>query len=82
MVHIKIWKKLPAEELANLHIVEEEIMVWEEIWKSRSRWTDDELIASYKYVKRKIADFNNTIGSDFRNQKMEDLILNKNLGIR
>jgi Metallopeptidase toxin 4 len=85
MVHIKIWKALPAEKLAKLHIVEEEIMVWEEIWKSRSRWTNNELIASYKYVNEKVIYNANKAGENFRNiyvQEVEDLILNKNLGIQ
>ena len=80
MVHLEVWyKKLPK-----MHIIDEEKYVWEEIWKVRHRWTDDELIASYNYVNKEVYEFNKQ-GKKFpylQNPEMEQIIINKQMGIR
>ena len=46
MVHLKYWfdKKL------KVHRIQEEIVVFEEVWKTKKRWTYQELLDSYNYV--------------------------------
>ncbi|WP_138432564.1 hypothetical protein [Winogradskyella algicola] len=50
MVHLKYWfnKKLKT------HRIQEEIIVFEEIWKTKNRWTNQELLDSYHYVIREL----------------------------
>ncbi len=80
MTHLEIWyNKLPK-----MHLVEEEKMVWEAIWKTKEKWTVDELVASYNYVNRKVRDFND-LGKNFPYlvvDEMEQIIYNKRLGIK
>jgi hypothetical protein len=61
-VHMEVWhKKLPK-----MHIVDEEKLVFDEIFKARHKynWTNDELIDAYDYVNEKVNDWNK-LGKNF-----------------
>jgi len=46
MVHLKYWfNKKPK-----IHRIQEEMVVFDEIWKTKKRWTNQELLDSYYYV--------------------------------
>ena len=46
IVHLKYWfNKSPK-----IHRIQEEVVVFEEIWKTKKRWTNRELLDSYYYV--------------------------------
>ncbi|WP_430411855.1 hypothetical protein [Kordia sp.] len=54
IVHLKYWfNKMPK-----VHYAQEEIVVWNEIWKTKSRWTQKELYDSYKYVQDLVVEAN------------------------
>jgi hypothetical protein len=82
MVHMEVWfKKLPK-----MHIVDEEKLVFEMIFKSKDKygWTADELIDAYDYVNEKVNAFNK-LGKSFPklvNEYVEQLKINKRLGIK
>lgn len=45
-MHLKYWfNKSPK-----IHRIQEEVVVFEEIWKTKKRWTNRELLDSYYYV--------------------------------
>ena len=46
MVHLKYW----YEGKPKIHFAQEEVVVFEEIWKTKNRWTNKELLESYNYV--------------------------------
>lgn len=54
LIHLDIW----ANKLPKMHIAEEEILVWEAIWKTKDRWTSRELYESYLYVNEIIREAN------------------------
>lgn len=61
-VHLEIWyNKLPK-----MHIVDEEKMVFEAIWKARNemKWTEKELFDSYRYINQIVRDYR-IIGKKF-----------------
>jgi len=52
MVHLKYWfNKKPK-----IHRIQEEVVVFEEVWKTKKRWTNQELLESYNYVIRELRD--------------------------
>jgi len=75
MAHIKIWKKLSPEDYAKLPEWEDETYVWEQIWKTRKRWSKKELVDSFIYVNEKRSEYGANM---IINEEMEELLrLNK-----
>ena len=71
MVHLKYW----FDKKPKVHFVQEEIIVWEEIWKSKNKWTQKELFDSYIYVQDLVVEANKK-GSKIKfdlNYEMEGL---------
>ncbi|MCB0514950.1 MAG: hypothetical protein R2798_02155 [Chitinophagales bacterium] len=85
--HEKVHMSVYLQKLPKMHIVDEEILVFEEILKAKDtyKWTDVELISSYNYVNDIINDANKKSGKNFpkySNEFMEQLIINKSLNIK
>ncbi|KMQ69930.1 hypothetical protein ACM39_02500 [Chryseobacterium sp. FH2] len=53
-VHLKVW----FNKLDKMHIIDEEKLVWDAIWKTKDRWTNKELLDSYDYVNRLVYEAN------------------------
>ncbi|NML55862.1 zincin-like metallopeptidase toxin domain-containing protein [Chryseobacterium cheonjiense] len=49
--HIDDFKKLGFDEYHNTPNWKLEELVWERVWKQKNRWTQEEIIDSYKYYK-------------------------------
>jgi hypothetical protein len=50
MVHLKYWYSGKPK----VHFAQEEVIVFDEIWKTKSRWSNKELLDSYNYVVREL----------------------------
>ncbi|WP_138432558.1 hypothetical protein [Winogradskyella algicola] len=46
MVHLRYW----FDKKPKVHFAQEEVIVFDEIWKTKDRWTNQELLESYEYV--------------------------------
>jgi len=83
MVHLKVW----YHKLPKMHIVDEEKLVFEAIfkkWKETGKFTNEEMIDSYLYVNEKIVKPWNKKGKKFEFLKIpeiEQLIINKQFGL-
>jgi hypothetical protein len=79
-VHLEVWyNKLPK-----MHIVDEEKLVFEEIFKAKFGWTDDELIDAYDYVNEVVGKANRSRKnfSNIYNDYVQQLKINKQFNIR
>ncbi|MBV7269109.1 hypothetical protein [Winogradskyella luteola] len=50
MVHLKYWN----DKRPNIHFAQEEVIVFNEIWKTKNRWANKEILDSYNYVVREL----------------------------
>lgn len=48
--HLNHWKSLGDDVYRQLKPWQHETYVWDQVWKNKHRWTDQELIDSYKYI--------------------------------
>ncbi|MEI6312324.1 MAG: zincin-like metallopeptidase toxin domain-containing protein [Bacteroidota bacterium] len=53
-VHMEIW----YNKLNKMHIIDEEKLVFDAIYRNKSRWTNAELLDSYNYVNKLIYETN------------------------
>jgi Metallopeptidase toxin 4 len=50
--HLEDWKKIGLKDYNTIADWKHEESIWEKIWRSKHRWTDEELLSSYKYYKK------------------------------
>lgn len=77
---------MPRERIRAVAWAQEEIIVWEEIWKTKDKWTNQELLDSYYYVEKVLRD--NKLNSDLEKlvktfgADIKQIKINQNLGIK
>jgi hypothetical protein len=82
MVHLKYWH----EGKPKIHFAQEEVVVFEEIWKTKNRWTNQELLDSYYYVEKVLRD--NKLNSELEKltktfgTEIKQIKINQNLGVK
>ena len=50
LMHVKHYEEIGREAYLKLNKLEREMYVWEQVYKSRSKWTKDELQVSFDYI--------------------------------
>ena len=69
--HLEDLKKLGSKKFQSTPNWEKEELVWERIWKTKERWTEEELVDSYKYYKETAKE---EIGKWSSVKELEDLL--------
>ena len=69
--HLEDLKKMGSKKFYNTPNWKKEELVWERIWKTKDKWTEEELVDSYKYYKETAKD---EIGKWYKVKELESLL--------
>jgi hypothetical protein len=69
--HLEDLKKMGSKLFYNTPNWKKEELVWERIWKTKGRWTEEELVDSYYYYKETMR---KEVGSANKVKELEDLL--------